>query len=69
LRGVTLSGIDSVMRPRADRLEAWRRLSQDLDMARLDRLTEEIPLGHVIERAAHFHGGQVRGRLVVDVNR
>src|SRR5580698_489718 len=44
LRGVTLAGIDSVMRPRSDRIEAWRRLSQDLDIERLELLTEEIPL-------------------------
>lgn len=69
LRGVTLAGIDSVMRPRPDRIEAWRRLSQDLDLQRLELLTEEIPLSQVIERASHFHGGQVRGRIVVDVNR
>jgi acrylyl-CoA reductase (NADPH) len=69
LRGVTLAGIDSVMRPRPDRIEAWRRLSEDLDMNRLELLTEEIPLAEAIERASHFHGGQVRGRLVVNVNR
>ena len=69
LRGVTLAGIDSVMRPRVDRIEAWRRLARDLDTGRLDRLTEEIPLGQVIDRAGEFHGGRVRGRLVVDVNR
>jgi acrylyl-CoA reductase (NADPH) len=68
LRGVTLAGIDSVMRPRPDRIEAWRRLSEQLDIDRLDLLTEEIPLSRAIERASHFHGGQVRGRLVVDVN-
>jgi acrylyl-CoA reductase (NADPH) len=69
LRGVTLAGIDSVMRPRSDRIEAWQRLSRDLDMERLELLTDEIPLSQAIERAAHFHGGQVRGRIVVDVNR
>jgi acrylyl-CoA reductase (NADPH) len=69
LRGVTLAGIDSVMRPRSDRIEAWRRLSQDLDIQRLELLTEEIPLSQAIARASHFHGGQVRGRIVVDVNR
>jgi acrylyl-CoA reductase (NADPH) len=69
LRGVTLAGIDSVMRPRVDRIEAWRRLAQDLDVARLDQLTEEISLSEAIERASRFLGGQVRGRLVVDVNR
>ena len=35
LRGVTLVGIDSVMCPRADRLQAWQRLATDLDLARL----------------------------------
>ena len=69
LRGVTLVGIDSVMRPRPDRIEAWLRLSQDLDIKRLELLAEEISLSQVIERASHFHGGQVRGRIIVDVNR
>jgi acrylyl-CoA reductase (NADPH) len=69
LRGITLAGIDSVMRPRADRLEAWRRLSRDLDLRRLELLTEEIALSHAIERAGHLLEGRVRGRLVVDVNR
>jgi acrylyl-CoA reductase (NADPH) len=69
LRGVTLAGVDSVMRPRPDRMEAWRRLSSDLGIRRLDLLTEEIPLDHAIEHAALFLQGQVRGRIVVDVNR
>jgi acrylyl-CoA reductase (NADPH) len=65
LRGVTLAGVDSVMRPRADRLEAWRRLTQDLDIQKLELLTEEIALAQVIERAALFLQGQIRGRIVV----
>jgi acrylyl-CoA reductase (NADPH) len=69
LRGVTLAGIDSVMRPRADRVEAWRRLSRDLEIKRLELLTEEISLAQAIERAGQFLEGQVRGRIVVDVNR
>lgn len=69
LRGVTLAGIDSVLRPRPDRVEAWRRLKRDLDINLLELLAEEIPLSQVIERASHFHGGLVRGRIVVDVNR
>lgn len=36
LRGVTLAGVDSVMCPRVDRLEAWRRLGQDLDVHKLE---------------------------------
>jgi acrylyl-CoA reductase (NADPH) len=69
LRGITLVGIDSVMRPRIDRLEAWRRLSRDLDLQRLELLTEEITLSQVIERAGPLLEGRVRGRIVVDVNR
>jgi acrylyl-CoA reductase (NADPH) len=69
LRGVTLAGVDSVMRPRTERLEAWRRLAQDLDMKKLAALTEEITLEQVTERAAKFLEGRIRGRLVVDTNR
>ena len=69
LRGVTLVGVDSVLCPRADRLEAWRRLTQDLDVTKLDLLTEEIDLSQVIDRAAGLLEGQVRGRLVVDTRR
>src|SRR5580700_7708463 len=42
LRGITLAGIDSVMRPRPDRVEAWRRLSRDLEINKLELLTVEI---------------------------
>jgi acrylyl-CoA reductase (NADPH) len=69
LRGVTLAGVDSVMCPRADRLAAWRRLSQDLDMEKLEFLTEEIGLSQVIDRAAGFLEGRIRGRMVVDTSR
>jgi acrylyl-CoA reductase (NADPH) len=69
LRGVTLAGVDSVMCPRADRLEAWRRLARDLDIGKLDFLTEEIGLSQVIDRAAGFLDGRVRGRVVVDTGR
>jgi acrylyl-CoA reductase (NADPH) len=69
LRGVTLAGIDSVMRPRPDRIEAWDRLARDLDIEKLELLTEEIGLSQAVERAALLLQGQVRGRVVVDVNR
>ena len=65
LRGVTLAGIDSVMRPKADRLEAWRRLGQDLDPQRLALITREVPLEGAIEAAQRLLDGQVRGRVVV----
>ncbi|HAF54499.1 MAG TPA: alcohol dehydrogenase [Thauera sp.] len=69
LRGVTLAGVDSVMAPRAERLEAWRRLAQELDAAKLELMTHEIGLGEVVDTAAALLEGRVRGRVVVDVNR
>ena len=69
LRGVTLRGIDSVMRPKADRLAAWQRLARDLDKALLGPMTREIGLAEAIEVAGQLLEGQVRGRVVVDVQR
>ncbi|GAC1029531.1 MDR family oxidoreductase [Pseudomonas sp. No.21] len=69
LRGVTLAGIDSVMRPRADRIEAWDRLARDLELALLDEITREIGLEEALQVARELLDGQVRGRVVVDVNR
>ncbi|MDO9596495.1 MAG: MDR family oxidoreductase [Azoarcus sp.] len=69
LRGVTLVGVDSVMCPRAERLEAWARLGRDLDIAKLDLITHEIALTEAIPAAAELIAGHIRGRVVVDVNR
>jgi acrylyl-CoA reductase (NADPH) len=68
LRGVSLVGIDSVMAPKAARLEAWTRLAADLDKAKLDAMTTEISLAQAIAKAPEILAGQVRGRLVVNVN-
>ena len=68
LRGVTLAGIDSVMAPRALRVEAWSRLARDLDPARLAAMTREIKLAEAIPAAGEILAGKVRGRLVVNVN-
>jgi acrylyl-CoA reductase (NADPH) len=69
LRGVTLAGIDSVMAPRAVREAAWARLAQDLDTAQLERMTREVGLADAIGLGADILAGQVRGRVVVNVNR
>lgn len=69
LRGVTLAGIDSVMRPREDRIAAWERLARDLDLSLLDDITREIGLDEAIPMAGELLAGKVRGRVVVDVNR
>ncbi|MEE4377410.1 MAG: MDR family oxidoreductase [Candidatus Competibacteraceae bacterium] len=68
LRGVTLAGIDSVMCPRPDRLVAWQRLGTDLDISKLSLITNEIGLAEAVPMASKLMDGQVRGRVVVDVN-
>nr|WP_163500744.1 MDR family oxidoreductase [Halomonas socia] len=65
LRGVTLAGIDSVMRPYADRVEAWYRLGELLNPEQLEAITQTIALEDAIETAADLLAGNVRGRVVV----
>jgi acrylyl-CoA reductase (NADPH) len=67
LRGVTLAGVDSVMAPRARRLEAWTRLARDLDIAKLDTLTVTRPIGDVVALAPEILDGKVRGRVVLEI--
>lgn len=67
LRGVTLAGVDSVMVPGPIRRAAWAALAAELDMAKLDALTVEVPFDQVIDTAPKFLSGQVRGRVVVPV--
>lgn len=69
LRGVTLAGIDSVMAPRARRVDAWQRIAQDLNTGRLASMVREIGLDEALAAASDVLDGKVRGRLVVDVNR
>ena len=67
LRGVNLLGIDSVMCPRDERIEAWHRLVRDLPLDKLDRMTESVPLSALPGLAPKILGGEIRGRIVVDV--
>ncbi|MGY0638804.1 MAG: acrylyl-CoA reductase (NADPH) [Paraglaciecola chathamensis] len=67
LRGVTLAGIDSVMRPIEDRKEAWQRLSDILEPSVFDDIAQEINLEQAIEAAAKLLDGEIRGRVVVNV--
>jgi acrylyl-CoA reductase (NADPH) len=68
LRGVSLLGIDSVYRPRADREEAWKRLEFDLDRGKLLEMTTEIGLADVVEAGRQIVEGRVRGRIVVKIS-
>jgi len=69
LRGVSLIGIDSVMCPGEERIEAWQRLARDLPLDRLERMTRTVPLSALPEIAPKILQGEVRGRTVVDIAR
>jgi acrylyl-CoA reductase (NADPH) len=68
LRGVSLLGIDSVMCPRERRLRAWERLAHDLPLNLLEASVRTVDLAAVPELARQILAGQVRGRVVVDLN-
>ena len=60
-------GIDSVMLPKGPREEAWRRLGTDLPLDKLDSTVSEAGLGDLHGACAKILKGEVRGRVVVDV--
>jgi acrylyl-CoA reductase (NADPH) len=67
LRGVSLLGIDSVMKPRPARLAAWERIARDLDKDLLESMITEASLEDVPELGRDILSGKVRGRVVVDM--
>jgi acrylyl-CoA reductase (NADPH) len=69
LRGVSLLGIDSVMRPISDRKDAWGRIGALLPRDVLDAMTTDIALGDLPAWGEKILKGAVRGRVVVDLAR
>jgi len=67
LRGVNLLGVDSAFCPSERRVAAWRRLANELPLDRLEWMTQAVSLAEVPARGADILGGQVRGRIVVEV--
>jgi acrylyl-CoA reductase (NADPH) len=68
LRSVNLLGIDSVHQPYANRLRAWERIARDLPMDRLEAMVEPATLSDLTRIAEAILKGEVRGRVVVDLN-
>ncbi len=68
LRGVNLLGIDSVMQPQAARTVAWGRIARELPLDKLDALTSEATLADLHDLGPAILKGQVKGRVVIDVN-
>lgn len=69
LRGVKLSGVDSVMCPVPRRRQAWERLVKDLPPRILEDIAHVVPLEQVPQLAEDIVAGRVRGRVIVDPNR
>lgn len=68
LRNVCLQGIDSVMAPMALRQRAWKDLAALLDPSRIESVYTVEPLAQVPALCAAILAGNIRGRVVIDVN-
>jgi acrylyl-CoA reductase (NADPH) len=69
LRGVTLVGIDSVMRPIEDRVEAWQRLANIIAPEVFEDISTDISLAEVVKVADDLISGKIQGRVVVDMSK
>jgi len=67
LRNVALLGVDSVMAPKALRMEAWNRIARELDHDKLAAMTTVIPLDRVLEAGREIVEGRIKGRVVVQI--
>ncbi|MDP4795768.1 MAG: oxidoreductase [Rhodospirillales bacterium] len=68
LRGINLCGIDSATCPTSRRMIAWDRLSKQLPLDKLESVTNRAGFAELPELAGKILKGQVRGRMVIDVN-
>ena len=68
IRGVNLLGIDSVMQPYDNRVRAWQRIATDLPMDKLESMVQPATLSDLPALGKDILKGQVKGRVVVDVN-
>ena len=68
LRGVTLRGIDSVMASQERRQRAWDALADLIDREQLREIYQVVPLSQLLGLAPRILNGEIRGRMVVDVN-
>ena len=68
LRGVNLLGIDSVMQPYENRKRAWDRIATDLPLAKLEAMTSSATLSDLPALGRDILNGNVKGRVVVNVN-
>ena len=68
LRGVTLRGIDSVMASQPRRQRAWDALAELTDQQALATIYRTEPMSSLPQLAEQIIAGQIKGRVVIDVN-
>ena len=68
LRGVTLRGIDSVMASQPRRQRAWDALAELTDQQALATIYRTEPMSSLPKLAEQIIAGQIKGRVVIDVN-
>ena len=57
---MTLAGVDSVMCPKPRRIEAWRRLAEDLPDATIETVAHTIPLEGIPQGAEDIMANRVK---------
>jgi len=67
LRGVNLLGVDTVQLAMERRRQAWARLAADLPLEKLENMIQSARLEEVPELGRRILEGQVRGRVVVEM--
>ena len=68
LRGVNLLGIDSVMQPYKNRVQAWEKIAHNLPFDKFESSISRAKLSDLPKLGEDILKGKVRGRVVVDVN-
>lgn len=68
LRGVNLLGIDSVMKPYEDRVVAWNEIAKCMPREMLSAISSDATLEDLPRLGKEILKGQVKGRVIIDVN-
>lgn len=68
LRGVTLRGVDSVMAAQERRQRAWNELANLVDLNELEKIYRVEAMSKVFTLGEQIISGQIKGRVVIDVN-
>lgn len=67
LRGISLVGVDSQNFPMKEREIIWNKLANEWKIDLLDNIYEEIGLDQLNERIASILKGQIKGRVLVNL--